>query len=187
MAHGWNKKSFRLKEKHDGWKSRPGHAICVIDRGAIRFDYPAGWDVSVEDIQINVRDRPQPDDNCVLSVSRMHIPTELADQLPVSELAQGATSTEEEGELLDTKVVAPGLRADGVELAYTETRYIERKEKKEAFLRLAVARGSGVYCLITFSFWAEDMAKYDPVWKEALRSLTLGVEVKDPTAGPIRN
>lgn len=33
----------------------------------------------------------------------------------------------------------------------------------------------------------EDMAKYDPVWKEALRSLTLGVEVQDPTAGPVRN
>jgi hypothetical protein len=83
--------------------------------------------------------------------------------------------------------VSHGLRADGVELAYTETRFVERKEKKEAFLRLAVARGSGVYCLITFSFWAEDLAKYDPVWKEALRSLTLGLEIKDPTAGPIRN
>jgi hypothetical protein len=186
MPQRWNKKSFRLKEKH-GWKSKPGQAICVIDRGAIRFDYPAGWNVSVEDIQINVRDRPHPDDNCVLSVSRMHIPTELADQLPVSELAHGATSTDEEGELLETKMVAPGLRADGVELAYTETRYMERKEKKEAFLRLAVARGSGVYCLITFSFWAEDLAKFDPVWKEALRSLTLGLEVKDPMAGPARN
>lgn len=80
MAHAWNKKSLRLKEKH-GWKSRSGHAICVIDRGPIRFDYPAAWDVRVEDIQINVRGRPQPDDNCVLSVSRKHIPTELADQL----------------------------------------------------------------------------------------------------------
>ena len=89
----------------------------MIDRGAIRFDYPAGWDVSVEDIPINVRHRPEPDDNSVLSVSGMHIPTELADQVPVSELAQGATSTEDEGELLETKVVAPGLRDDGVDLA----------------------------------------------------------------------
>ena len=186
MGEGWNKKRLGLKQKH-GWKSKPGHAICVIDRGAIRFDYPAGWDVSVEDIQINVRDCPQPDDNCVLSVSRMHIPTELADQLPLSELAQGATSTEQEGEMLESKVVALGLRPDGVELAYTETRYLERRERKEAFLRLAVARSSGVYCLITFSFWAEDLAKYDAVWKEALGSLTLGFQVKDPTAGPVRN
>jgi hypothetical protein len=73
----------------------------------------------------------------------------------VSELAPRATSTEEEDELLETKVVAPGLRADGVELAYTESRHIGRKQQ-EAFLRLAVARGSGAYCLITFSFWAED-------------------------------
>ena len=28
---------------------------------------------------------------------------------------------------------------------------------------------------------------YDPVWKQAWRSLTLGVEVKDPMAGPVSN
>jgi hypothetical protein len=62
MPQRWNKKSLRLKEK-DGWKSKLGHTICVIDRGAI-----------------NVRDCPQPNDNCLLSVSRMHIPTAVADQ-----------------------------------------------------------------------------------------------------------
>ena len=44
-----------------------------------------------------------------------------------------------------------------------------------------MGRGSRVYCLITFSFWAEDLVKFDPVWKETLRSLTLGLEVEDPT------
>ena len=185
MDQDWTKKSFRLQERH-GWKSKPGNAICVIDRGAIRFDYPAGWDVSVEDIQVNLRDRPKPDDDCVLSVSRMHVPREVADLVPVTELVDGAMP-DEEGEVLERKKARDVPRGDGVELAYGETRFIDPKEKKEAFTRLAVARGAGVYCLITFSFWAEHFAKYDPVWDEALRSLTLGLEVKDPAVGPVRN
>ena len=36
----WKEKHLRLKDRH-GWKSKPGYGICVLDRGAIRFDYPA--------------------------------------------------------------------------------------------------------------------------------------------------
>ena len=42
-----------------------------------------------------------------------------------------------------------------------------------------------MYCLITFDLWADDVAKYDPAWQEALRSLTLGLYIKDPTVGPL--
>ena len=51
MAEEWKKQSLRLKDRH-GWKSRPGYAICVLDRGAIRFDYPDGWDVSADSGQV---------------------------------------------------------------------------------------------------------------------------------------
>jgi hypothetical protein len=181
MGEKFQKTSLRLKDGH-GWKAKPGNVICVIDRGAIRFDYPEDWDLTVDSGQINIRDRPKPDDDCVLSVSRMYLPVELADQIPLRELVQGAT--QDEGEILERKQAVDMPRQDGVELAYTESRYMEPKERREAFSRLAVARGSGVYCLITFSFWADDRAKCEPVWNEALRSLTLGVYAKDPTAGP---
>ena len=48
-----------------------------------------------------------------------------------------------------------------------------------------MAKGSGVYCLITFDFWVDDTAKFEPVWDEVLRSLTLGMYVNDPSVGPI--
>jgi hypothetical protein len=183
MAEKFRKISLKLKEGHQ-WKAKPGHLICVIDRGAIRFDYPEGWDLTVDDGQINIRDRPKPDDNCVLSISRMYLPVELADQVPLRELVQGAMQDQEESKILERKQAVDMPREDGIELAYTENRYIEAKEQREACSRLAVARGSGVYCLITFSFWADDRAKCEPVWNEALRSLTLGVYAKDPTIGP---
>jgi hypothetical protein len=184
MGNKFHTKTLRLKERH-GWKTKPGNVICVIDRGAVRFDYPAGWDLTIDEGQVNVRDRPKPDDDCVLSVSHMEIPAELADQVPVRELVQGVMPVEEDGEIVERKSAEDMPRNDGIELAYAENRYIERKEQRLAFSRLAVARSAGVYCLITCSFWADQQATFEPVWKEALRSLTLGVYTEDPTVGPV--
>jgi hypothetical protein len=185
MGEEFTKKTYRLKERHN-WKARPGHLICVIDRGAIRFDYPETWDLTVDEGQINVRDRPAPTDDCVLSVSRMYLPFELADHVPLGELVQTANQDMQgQGEVLEQRPVEHVRREDGLELAYAETRYLERKEQREAYGRLAVARGAGVYCLITFSCWADQLGKFDPVWREALRSLTLGLYATDPTIGPV--
>ncbi|MBV8730115.1 MAG: hypothetical protein JO336_09930 [Acidobacteriia bacterium] len=183
MGQKFYKQTLRLKDEHT-WKAKPGNMICVIDRGAVRFDYPGSWDMTIDDGQINLRDRPQPDDNCVLSVSHMQIPVELADQLPVRELVEGARP-EEDGEVLERKPAVDVARDDGIELAYAETRYIQRQEKREAISRLAVGRSGGIYCLITFAFWTDDFAKCEPVWQEALRSLTLGQYATDPTTGPM--
>jgi hypothetical protein len=176
------KESLRLKDRH-GWKARPGYLICVIDRGAIRFDYPEGWHLSDDSDSLSIRDRPEPDDNCVLAVSQMHLPRSLADRVALKQLVQ-ASIRDDNREILERKEVIEVPRGDGVELAYAELRHVDPTVQRQAVSRVAVARGSGVYCLLTFDFWADDMVKYDPVWEEALRSLTLGLYVKDPTAGP---
>lgn len=183
MSGEWTKQTLRLKDRH-GWKAKPGYAICAIDRGAIRFDYPQGWDVSADSDSLKVRDYPEPDDNCVLAVSQMHLPRELADQVPLRQLVAASMDNDPRdirgrGDILEIP------REDGIELAVGEIRYVDPKEKREAFSRLAIARGSGVYCLMTFDFWAGDAAKCDPVWQEALRSLTLGMRIADPTVGPV--
>lgn len=183
MGNDLRSKKLKLK-RHHHWEAKPGNVICVIDRGAIRFDYPENWDLTVDEGQINIRDRPKPDDNCVLSVSRMYLPAELADQVPLRDLIEKALQ-EDEGQTLERKPAAEIARVDGIELAYIESRYIEKNERREALTRLAMARGSGIYCLITFSFWADDRGKCDLVWDEALRSLTLGVYAADPTVGPV--
>jgi hypothetical protein len=114
----------------------------------------------------------------------MHLPRALADQVPIRELVFKSIQSDNR-EILERKEIAETAREDGVELAFGEVRHMDPKEKREAVSRLAVARGEGVYCLITFDLWAEDVAKYDRVWEEVLRSLTLGLYIKDPTAGPL--
>jgi len=185
MNGEWTKQTLRLKDRH-GWKSKPGYAICAIDRGAIRFDYPNDWDVSADSDSLKVRDRPEPDDNCVLAVSQMHLPRELADQVPLRDLVAASVDNDER-DVRGRKDIIEISREDGIELAIGEISFVDPTEKREAFSRLAIARGSGVYCLITFDFWADDAAKCEPAWQEALRSLTLGMRIEDPTVGPVVN
>ncbi len=183
MSSEWKKKSMDLMPGHR-WKSAPGYNICAINRGAIRFDYPQGWDVNADEDSLKIRDFPEPDDNCVLAVSQMHLPTEVADFVPVSELVRVSAASDER-DIRERHDVVEMKREDGIELAYAEVRYFDPKQKRDAFSRLCMARGSGVYCLITFDFWVEDAAKVEPVWEQALRSLILGVYIKDPTKGPV--
>ena len=139
--------------------------------------------MSADSDSISIRDHPSPDDNCVLAVSRMRLPP-AADQVALRELIVASTQ-DDKREVLERGDVINVPREDGVELACSEIRHLDRTEKREAFSRIAIARGAGVYCLMTFDFWVDDAAKYVPVWDEALRSLTLGIYVDDPTVGPI--
>jgi len=173
-------------KEHHGWRAKPGNAICAIDRGAIRFDYPQGWDVSADSDSLKIRDQPEPNDNCVFAVSQMHLPRELADQVPVLQLVSASMESDTR-QVLEAKDPVEIPREDDIELAFGEVRFFDPKEKREAFSRIAIARGSGVYCLITFDYWVDDAAKFIPVWDEALRTLVLGMYIQDPTVGPVVN
>ena len=70
----WKKKDLRLEPNTYGWKSNPRLWHLRLDRRAIRFDYPVDWKVSADEDSLKVRDQPEPDDNCVLAVSHMHLP-----------------------------------------------------------------------------------------------------------------
>jgi hypothetical protein len=183
MSGEWTKRSLPLKDRHT-WKAKPGYSICAMDRGAIRFDYPQGWDVSADSDSLKVRDRPEPDDNCVLGVSQLHLPREIADQVPLRELITASLENDPR-DVRELYKIVNVPREDDTEVVYGEIRFVDPNEKRDAFSRVAIARGSGVYCLMTFDFWADDVARCDPVWQEALRSLTLGMRIADPTVGPV--
>ena len=105
------------------------------------------WDVSADSGQLNVRDHPEPDDNCVLAVSQLHLPRNLADQVPIRELVFGSIQNDDR-DILERKEIVETPREDGVELAYTEIRHMDPKEKREAMIALPQqARGEGVHCL----------------------------------------
>ena len=175
-------KTFKLQERHR-WKAKPGHSVLVLDRGAVRVDYPEGWIVKHHPDSMKIHDGEPPDDNCVLAVSYIRLPPIDWSGLPLRELVAAAASGADRG-IVERKEIVEEPRSD-LELAWIEVRYTDAQEKRPAVSRIAIGRGSGIQCLVTFDFWADDAAQLEPVWKEALRSLVLGWYVDDPTLGPV--
>lgn len=171
---------LRLKEKHT-WKSRPGYSICVIDRGAVRFDYPANWIVNPDDGAVHLHDRPPSVESCDLGVSIFNVPAEQIPDLPLEDTLR---------DVLDKKRKAyqdsgiHQLVSGDIEIAWLEQRYKDTEYNRDARLRVALARGP-VLCLISMNYWANRAAGLERVWDEVLRTLVMGVYVQDPSFGPV--
>jgi len=178
----WHKETLRLKEKHN-WKAKPGYRIFAADQGALRFDVPQAWILDLATSSFKFYDRQPPDDNCTLEVSLIRLPPIDWSGLPLSQLIVQATEDEDGcGRIREGRV----LKVDrlDLEMVWAETTFIDPAQKKKAHSRICLARGSNLQVLITLAFWAEDASKLSGVWDEILRSLQLGVFVKDPTIGP---
>jgi hypothetical protein len=173
-------KKFKLKRDH-GWKAKAGYAICVLDRGAVRFEFPRKWIVKQRPDSVQIHDCAPPDNNCVLDVSHFLVPAESSG-VPLRELVT-VTAASDERKILERKEPIESRRED-LEVAWIETRYADPQTRREALSRIAIGRGSGVHCLITYDFWADQATRFAPVWDEVLRSLVLGWYVEDTAAGP---
>ena len=178
----WDKQILKLREGH-GWKAKPGYKIFVADHGAIRFDIPEEWIIVPGPKSIRFYDRQPPDDNCRLEVSLMRTPPVDWSGLPLSELIQkalndDATETRGRGEVHTAK------RPD-LELVWTETSFMDRKERREARSRICLARGPNMHALITLDLWKDDLTRLGPAWDELVSSLEMGLSIEDPTRGPI--
>ena len=176
----WRKSTLKLAKDH-AWQARPGYQIVVLDRGAARFDVPLGWVLAPGEGAIEVRDRPQPDDNCLLQVTVLPVPAGLEPgALPLEGLLAAALEGGAQ-EVLDRGLIESAARP-GLELAWRETRYVDPEERREARSRTCLARGAGIHVLFTLSFWPEEAARCDEVWDELLRSLRLG-DYREATTG----
>lgn len=69
------------------------------------------------------------------------------------------------------------------QIMWSEIKFIDAEENREAFSRICIGLGSDVQCLITFDFWADEAEKLTPVWDVVMRSLTLGLYISDPRTG----
>ena len=184
-----NKRSFRktthrLADNHT-WKAPPGYKILVIDRGAASFNFPANWVIKQLD-PVELLDGDPPNDNARIMVSIWNFPHNVDwAGLPLDQLLVHATSIEDsDREILEKSEVVQPRRPD-LELAWTEHRFIDPVEKREAFSRIAVARFGGIHLLITCDYWVDDTARILPVWNELLRSLQMGRKIADPLKGDV--
>ena len=178
----WDKKTLALRDNHT-WKAPPGYQVFVADRGAVRFNFPQKWVVEPGADCIALCDRKPPKDDCRLAVSYLRLPPLDWSGLPLAELITTTVEDDRRNVLARGEIIT--VPREGVELAWTEIRFLDLPANREAFSRLALARGSNLQALITFDYWAEDAQRLAPVWDEVMRSVELGRYVADPTAGDV--
>jgi hypothetical protein len=179
----WIKQTLELKENHL-WTAKPGYQVFVADRGAVRFEVPQGWFLEPQTASFRFTDVEPPDDNCGLEVSFNRLPPADYSQLPLTDLLREVVDRD------SRDVIKRGIihRIDRValRLVWTELRFIDPTEKREAFSRIAIGLGAGIQCLLTFEYWVEDANKFLHAWDTALETLKLGLYISDPTTGAAR-
>ncbi|HET7089251.1 MAG TPA: hypothetical protein VFL17_11405 [Anaerolineae bacterium] len=178
----WTKQTLTLKDTHS-WKAPPGYNIFAADRGAVRFNFPHGWVVVPAADCIELYDRQPPDDDCRLAVSYLRLPPIDWSGLPLAQLITTVVEGDHREVLARGAIV--NVPREDLEVAWTEIRFMDPQEHREAFSRVALARGQNLQALITFDFWADDAPRLRPVWDEVMHSVELGRYVADPTTGDV--
>lgn len=178
-------KTLKLKDNHT-WKAPDGYKIFVMDRGAVSFNIPVSWHLAKLEPNVEFNDLPPPDDEARLSVSYWRFQPGIDwTGLPLAPLL--AKSVEDSGmPILEPSEIMRLPRAD-LEIVWTQHRFLDPVEKRDAFSRFALARGFEITVFISCDYWVEDAPRIQPIWKEALRSLQLGRSIADPLTGPVEH
>ena len=174
-------KKLRLASDH-GWRAQPNHKILVLDRGAVRLEYPNTWFVEMTDDCLKIHDKPPPDDDCVLGVSYHHWPTIAGGALTVGALVRDTFRTDERS-FSEVSAVIEETRMD-IALAWGEGRFVDSRIDREACARLSIARKDEIQALLTFDFWLSDRDGCHARWLAFLASLQLRQPIDDPQRGP---
>ena len=182
----WEKKTLKLKDNHT-WNCPTGYKIFVADRGAISFNIPGEWHIEKLDFPIEIYDQAPPDDETRLSITYWQFPPGIDwSGLPLDKLLSDALLGEKESELetLERDPIKKFPR-DDIEIYWTRQKFIDPEEKREAYSRIAAARGFGVTVLFTMDYWVTDAKRVKQVWQQVLLSTQLGRKLEDPTKGQV--
>jgi hypothetical protein len=165
-----------------GWQARPGCKVFVADRGAVRFDYPQDWVVRPDSDSVKLYDKEPPDDDSLMAVSYVRLPPANWSGLPVAGLVEAGMQGDERP--IDTWGPIREARRGDLDLAWREVSFRDAVQNREARSRMCIARRSTLQCLLTFDFWATDLARCEQAWETVLETLQLGDFIPDLTRGP---
>jgi len=171
--------SIKLKDNHT-WKCQPGHSICVLDRGVVRFEYPSSWVVEPGEGAVHLHDRPPSVESCDFGVSLFRVPGVLH-ELNLDEMLMASLG----GDRKPYQQSQIHRTADAArDIVWIEQRYTDAEHKRDARFRVALVRGP-VLLLISMNYWANRAAGLERVWDGVLRTLIFGEPIADPAAGPV--
>jgi hypothetical protein len=177
----WIKKTLELKPNHR-WEAPEGYKIFVANRGAVRFNVPQEWVFEPQAKSFKFLDKEPPDDDCCLEVSFNPLPPNDWSQFPLKSTLKKVLEDDSRNVISRGKVFT--VKRQTASIVWAELRFIDTQtEAREAFSRTCIGLGSNIQCLITFDFWADQAQQLTPVWDEVMRSLTLGLYIRDPMTG----
>jgi hypothetical protein len=194
MAKWVERKRLKMK-KHNRWQAAPGNKIFVANSGAVRFDYPGTWIVEPGDKgSICFYDRQPPTHHAILQMSVWELlgPGMLTPGvpaavdwtgLPLLELFVHSTSNIADNRELRSEKRIQELMRPGLEGIWQERLMFDFEDKKEVVSRTLMARGANVTTLLSYDFYADEQARFHPIWEDVVGSLVLGRYIKDPTTG----
>lgn len=177
----WIKETLDLKPDHN-WESPSGYKIFVADRGSVRLNVPQDWIFKPQENSFKFIDRQPPNDDCCLEVSFNRLPPRDWSQFPLRSTLKKLIDDDSRDAIAKGKIVT--IERQTARIMWAEIKFIDTQaEPREAFSRTCIGLGSNVQCLITFDYWVDQAEQLIPVWDEAMRSLTLGLYIRDPLTG----
>jgi hypothetical protein len=176
----WIKETLELKEDHN-WKSNPGNRIFVAGRGALRFDVPENWHFEPDEKSFRFLDNKPPKDDARLEASFNLLPPGNWPDFPLAPLLRQVVRDDERNPIEKGEIIQ--LKRQTARIVWTQIKFIDPQENREAYSRIAIGLGSGVQCLITFEYWVDDADRMIPVWDTVMDSLVLGLYIRDPRTG----
>lgn len=178
----WIQKTLPLDENH-GWNCAEGYQVFVAGRGAVRIEVPTGWQFEPKEKSFKFFNAPEPNDDCALEVSFNLLPPKLdLKQIPLVGLVK-KIAREDSRDVLEVGEVTK-LKRQTANIVWTELKFMDHQtEDREAYSRICVGLGSGVQCLVTCEFWADQAEQFIPVWDHMLETLVLGLFINDPRKG----
>jgi hypothetical protein len=177
----WIKETLDLKPDHN-WECPSGYKIFVLGRGAVRFHVPQDWVLEPQEKSFKFLDKPKPDDDCCLEVSFNHLPLGDWSEFPLESILTKVTQDDSRDVISRGEVVT--AKRQTARIVWSEIKFMDTQEApREAFSRTCIGLGSNVQSLITFDYWADQAEMLIPIWDEVVRSLTLGLYIRDPRTG----
>lgn len=168
--------SFPLPENH-GWNAPPGYNVIVLDRGAARFDVPAGWHVSHGQDSLKFQDAPPPNDECSLEVSMRRLSGVAIDAVPMEEMLRTALGAEQRCGPMRRE------RRANHRLVWTHYDFHDSALDRGARCRCALGLAANLHVFLTLAYWHDDAQRCEAVWDQVVRSLNIGLLYRDPASG----
>jgi hypothetical protein len=147
----------------------------------LRFDVPQDWFFEPDTKSFRFLDKKPPNDDCRLEASYNLLPPGDWQDFPLVPLLKKVVQDEERDVMELGEIIR--LKCQTARIVWTELKFIDSQENREAYSRICIGLGSGVQCLITFDYWVDDAERLTPVWDTVMESLTLGLYIRDPRTG----